>query len=246
MSKNKFECMLVATFVATSFLSPSLSYSQTTTARKIQTPNTSSELKSDTVDAKPEEKTTSKKKEEVEEKADDKEAAPSGTTSAAPRRLQQHGLGLGLGQTTLFGDYGKHGQDKITVDLLYSYAASYSFDLLVDAHMSKHKDNSESMKLMALTGSIKGRVFEYDNFSPFLLGGLGFYAPQADRIGTGKTAQKVTFGLNFGGGVDLRLNDEFVIGAMAQMHCPFKVQQDRGSDLRGYYLKMMLTGMYLF
>lgn len=235
MSQTNFRT-LMATIVAISFLASSLSFAQGT-PRTIQTPDTNKEL----VDEKP-----SAPKSEETTSAEKPAPSSSGTTAAAPRRLQQHGIGLGLGQTFLFGNYGKHGDDKITVDLLYSYAASYSFDLLVDAHLSKHKDNSESMQLMGLTGSIKGRMFEYDNFSPFFLGGLGFYAPKAERNGQPDTTRKLTFGLNFGGGVDLRLNEEFVIGVMAQMHWPFKVQQDKGSDLKGYYMKLLLTGMYLF
>lgn len=239
--------MLMATFVAMSFLSPSLSQAQTNSARKIQTPDTAAELKdgtSKTPTAKNAPETAPKAKAPV--KVEENEEPSVSDNGPAPRRLRQHGLGLGIGQTMLFGNYGKYGQDKITADLLYSYAASHSFDLLVDAHMSTHKDNSEEMKLMGLAGSIKGRIFEYDNFSPYFLAGLGFYAPQADRDGTGHTTRKLTFGTNFGGGMDLRLNDSYVIGVMAQMHWPFKVQQDSGSDLKGYYMKLLLTGMYLF
>ena len=242
MSKTNFRIALMATFVAMSFSGPS--FSQTTnTPRKIQTPDTAAELK----DVAPKGKPAEAPKEKVtEEEPEELKSLSSEGTAPSPRRLRQHGLGLGLGQTFLFGNYGKYGQDKITADLLYSYAASHSFDLLVDAHMSTHKDNSEEMKLMGLAGSIKGRMFEYDNFSPYFLAGLGFYAPQADRDSTGKTTRKLTFGLNFGGGMDLRLNDHYVIGVMAQMHWPFKVQQDEGSDLKGYYMKLLFTGMYLF
>lgn len=247
MSQTNFRTTLVATFVAISFLSPSLSFSQDTksTPRKIQTPDTAADLKDSSVK---ETETAPKTKApvKVQESDDESVSESSGYGSPSPRRLRQHGLGLGLGQTFLFGNYGKYGQDKITADLLYSYAASHSFDLLVNAHMSTHKDNDEEMKLMGLTGSFKGRLVEYDNFSPYFLAGLGFYAPQADRDGTGKTTRKLTFGLNFGGGMDLRLNENYVIGVMAQMHWPFKVQQDEGSDLKGYYMKLLLTGMYLF
>lgn len=224
--------------VAMSFFKTTTSFAQATTPRQIQTPDTSKELVNESKPATP-------KRAQVEN-VQEEPVAPSGSSAAAPRRLQQHGIGLGLGQTFLFGNYAKHGEDKITVDILYSYAASYSFDLLIDAHLSEHEDNNESMTLMGLTGSIKGRMFEYDNFSPFFLGGVGFYAPRAERDGEADTTRKLTFGLNFGGGVDLRLNDEFVIGMMAQMHWPFKVEQDRGSDLKGYYMKLLLTGMYLF
>ncbi len=213
---------------------------------KIKTPNTSKELAPD--------RSTAPKETSVE----DQDPAPSKSSgtynpqinAGAPRRLQQHGLGLGLGQTFLFGNYAKHGTDKITLDLLYSYAASYSFDLLVNAHMSEHKDENERMKVMGLTTSIKGRMVEYDNLSPYFLGGLGFYAPRAKReIGTDTkwSTQKVTFGLNFGGGVDLRLNEHYVIGVLGQLHWPFKIEQEAGqADLKGYYFKLLMTGMYLF
>jgi hypothetical protein len=241
MSKSNFRILLMA-LVAMSFFKPSNSLSQTSTPRKIQTPQTSSEFSGDVKPAKPRRSQVESTEHEVREEP---RSYPS-TQAPAPRRLQQHGIGIGLGQTFLFGNYAKYGQDKITVDFLYSYAASHSFDLLVDAHISEHKDNSERMKLMGLTGSIKARVFEYDNFSPFFLGGLGFSAPQAERNNDSDTTRKLTFGLNFGGGVDLRLNDNYVIGILAQMHWPFKVQQDQGSDLKGYYMKLLLTGMYLF
>lgn len=226
--------------VAMSFFKASLSLAQAEKQKafspKIKTPDTSKEFKED----KP-----IKSSKEVEEELDDA-PAPSSSTSASQRQVQQHGIGLGLGQTFLMGNYAKHGQDKITLDLLYSYAASYSFDLLVNAHMSEHEDGRERMKVMGLVTSIKGRVVEYDNFSPYVLGGLGFYAPRAKRDGTGWTDQKITFGLNWGGGVDLRLNDRVVVGVLGQMHWPFKVQQDSESDLKGYYMKLLITGMYLF
>lgn len=237
----------MAAFAAMCFLSPSISLAQGTASSdsrpkafspKIKTPNTASELS-----------TKEEKKVSVED-VEERDANPLPINGGAPRRLQQHGLGFGLGQTFLLGNYSKHGNDKITVDVLYSYAASYSFDLLVNAHMSEHKDESEKMRLLGLTSSIKGRFVEYDNLSPFFLGGLGFYAPQARRNkstgGTKWTDQKVTFGLNFGGGVDLRLNEHYVVGVMGQMHWPFKLQQENQSDLKGYYFKLLITGMYLF
>ena len=239
--------------VAMSCFSPSLSLAQGTQPKafssKIKTPNTSQELINDN---KPTAKSEKVEVREIKEDGEEREASTNfsnNSSSSAPRRLRQHGLGLGLGQTFLLGNYKKHGQDKITADILYSYAASYSFDLLVDLHMSESKDQSEKMRVMGLATSIKGRVVEYDNFSPYVLGGLGFHAPTARRRINGtlkNTDQKMTFGLNFGGGLDLRLNDEFVVGVMGQMHAPFVTKQDDQPDLRGYYFKLLITGMYLF
>lgn len=230
--------------VAMSFFKAPLSFAQDKPkafTNKIKTPNTKTELLNE--DKEPPRESSREVREDR-----DTETTPTYHSGAA-RRLRQHGLGLGLGQTFLLGNYSKYGEDKITVDALYSYAASYSFDLLVNAHMSEHKDKNERMKVMGLTTSIKGRLVEFDNFSPFFLAGLGFYAPKAKREVDGSnkwTDQKVTFGVNFGGGADLRLNESYMVGIMGQMHCPFKVAQDSGSDLKGYYFKLLLTGMYLF
>lgn len=231
--------------VAMSFFSPSLSLAQTKpspdSSFKIKTPNTKKQLLEDKTAPAP---APSKTEEEPED------VAPSSPSSGSTRRLHQHGLGIGLGETFLLGKYGKYGEDKITADILYSYAASYSFDILVNAHMSEHKDKSERMKVMGLTGSIKARYVEYDNFSPYFLGGLGFYSPRAKRkVSNGDNEwsdQKVTFGLNFGTGVDLKLNDNYVVGVMGQMHWPFAIKQDDGPDVKGYYFKLLITGMYLF
>ena len=241
MSNKNFSILLMA-LVAMSFFRPSFSLAQATAPRaftpKIKTPDTSKELAP-----------SHDEKKVIPEEPQEAPSATFSSDSGSPRRLQQHGLGLGLGETFLLGNYSKHGSDKITLDLLYSYAASYSFDLLVNAHVSEHKDQSERMKLMGLTTSIKGRFVEFDNLSPYFLGGLGFYAPSAKR-NTGTTSkwsdQKISFGLNFGGGVDLRLNEHYVIGVLGQMHWPFNVQQENQSDLKGYYFKLLMTGMYLF
>lgn len=238
MSKKKISMILMALVAMSFFKSPLYAQSSRAFSPKIKTPETKKELIND------EKEQDSKKEESVEE-----EAPKAASSSSAQRRVQQHGLGLGLGETFLLGNYAKHGSDKITADLLYSYAASYSFDLLVNAHMSEHKDKNERMKLLALTTSIKGRVVEFDNFSPYVLGGLGFYAPKAKRdtaTGAEWTDQKITFGLNFGGGVDLRLNENYVVGVLGQMHWPFTIKQDSQSDLKGYYFKLLITGMYLF
>jgi hypothetical protein len=244
---NKKSFALMAAFAAMSIFSPSVSFAQATQKAftpKIKTPKTSDELK----EAKPSKKSSVEDAESaVEEKPEAEAPRSSGhQASGSPRRMRQHGLGLGIGQTFLFGDYADHGEDKITADLLYSYAASYSFDLLLDAHMSEHEHKGEKMKTQGMAASIKARMVEYDNFSPYVLGGLGFYAPRAKRDGHGWTEQKVTFGLNFGGGVDLRLNDNYVVGILGQMHWPFTVKQDEGGDLKGYYFKLLITGMYLF
>jgi len=208
-------------------------------APKIQTPTTKDEL-------------VNKEKPTAKTEAPAAAEAPvevESSTAPAPRRLHQHSFGVGLGETFLLGKYSDYGKDKITMDLFYTYAASYSFDLMINAHYSTHEDDREEIKVMGLNGGIKSRLFEFDNFSPYILGGLGFYAPRAYRKAGGNyewSSQKVTFGTNFGGGVDLRLNDQWTVGALGQLHWPFKVEQNDGPDVKGYYFKLMLTLAYSF
>jgi hypothetical protein len=229
-----------------SFFSPS--FAQKTAAPAIKTPSTQSEL----INKEPVKETTAapaEKTETTSTPAASEEIAPSGSSAPAQRRLQQHGLGIGIGQTFLLGKFADHGENKITGDLLYTYSASYSFDIMVNTHYSNHQDGKERVNLMGLNAAIKSRMFEFDNFSPFIFGGLGFYAPKVKRVINGTTKwsdRKASFGLNFGGGADLRLNDQYVVGAMAQFHWPFNQNQTGQPDVKGYYLKLLLTLSYLF
>lgn len=249
MKSNKNTHRLATLVVASFFSTTLLAQSQAPKAftPKIKTPNTSQELKSEGK-ASPSASTLSEPEEKSSSSSSGGYSSP-GVLSASPRQLRKHGIGIGLGQTFLLGNYADYGDSKITADVLYTYAASYSFDILVNAHYSKHKSKTEKMRLPGLDMAIKARLFEFDNFSPFVLGGLGFYAPQAKRnmFGTTKWSdQKFTFGMNLGGGLDLRLNDNYVVGILGQLHWPFTVKQNDQSDLKGYYFKLLITGMYLF
>jgi len=164
---------------------------------------------------------------------------------AAEREIHKHAIGIGLGQTFLVGQFEKYGDNKITGDILYTYTASYSFDLLINLHSSHHKYADKEVWLRGYSMSIKARSYEFDAFSPYLLGGLGFYSPQISNNGN-KSKVKNTFGFNFGGGADLRLNHKSVVGIMIQYHKPFEIKQEETADVRGSYLKLLLTAMYLF
>lgn len=162
------------------------------------------------------------------------------------REVQKHGVGIGLGETFLLGKFEDQGDHKVGLyDLYYTYVASYSFDLLVNLHKSIHRYKKKEVDLEGYTMSIKGRYFEFDQFSPFLMGGLGFYKPVVDN-GSKRSKAKNTFGMNFGAGLDLRLNDNIVIGVLGHFHKPFDVKQEEMTNVRGYYFKLLLTAMYLF
>ncbi|MBF0366626.1 MAG: hypothetical protein HQK50_13720 [Oligoflexia bacterium] len=160
-----------------------------------------------------------------------------------------HTFGLGLGETFLMGNFDKHGDDAITADLLYTYSASHSFDLFADFHRSKHKKAQEKVILQGAAAGIKGKMYHFDAFSPFVVGGLGFYRPRVTRtvLGNyGESGAKTSFGFMLGGGLYLRLNKSVTVGMLALYHDPFDVKQDVGPKVSGAYFKLMLTASYAF
>lgn len=175
----------------------------------------------------------------------DEEKATTQAPSGSTREIHKHAIGIGLGQTFLLGQFENYGDNKITGDFLYTYTASYSFDVLVNIHFSDHSFKNKRVKLAGYVMSIKARSYEFDAFSPYVLGGLGFYAPQIID-GDEESEIKNTFGFNIGGGVDLRLNEKVIIGLMTQFHKPFEVKQEETSNIRGSYFKLLLTAMYQF
>ncbi|PIP95253.1 MAG: hypothetical protein COW00_13965 [Bdellovibrio sp. CG12_big_fil_rev_8_21_14_0_65_39_13] len=192
-------------------------------------------------------KETAKKvsKGEIEEDT----SSPAPTYAAASGAVNLHSIGLGLGQTFLNGKFQDNGEDKITADLLYSYSASNSFDLLADFHYSKHEFRGRYVRLTGLALGIKAKIFNFDAFSPFVVGGLGFYAPMVKRpVGNDlvESKSKIVFGNHIGLGAELRLNRRVTMGVMAQIHNPFDVKQEIGPEVEGSYGKLLIYGMYSF
>jgi hypothetical protein len=163
--------------------------------------------------------------------------------------LKVHSVGVGIGQTFLSGDFKDHGEDKITADLFYNYSASHSFDFLANFHYSNHEYRTREVTSTGLALGIKAKMFNFDAFAPFAVGGLGFYAPKMKRVIDGvlvESKSKITFGYHFGAGVDLDLNDRVAVGAIGMVHNPFDVKQDDQADVEGSYYKLLLTAFYKF
>jgi len=195
---------------------------------------------------------TSEENQEAESQASDVSQVFKGKkNSGGSGNNSTHGFGLGIGQTFLLGDYSDHGSDDLTADIFYRYKASYSFDLLVNFHTSTQKDSNdqEKMDLMGLTTGIKARYFNFDNFAPFLIGGLGFYQPKATRYINGalvNSETKTTLGVHFGGGAELNLNQRYSFGLQGIYHYPFRIKQDSQPSLSGSYFKLMMILFYNF
>jgi hypothetical protein len=178
-----------------------------------------------------------------------KEIPHEGSSPSDDNILKLHSLGVGLGQTFLNGDFEASGDDSITADLYYSYSASYSFDLVTNVHHSAHKLGNKKTELNGLAVGIKGKGYQFDSFSPFILGGLGFYDPRVTREVNGslkKSKSKVVFGTHFGLGVELRLNRHFLLTIMAHYHNPFDVKQELDPEIEGSYHKLLIILSYSF
>lgn len=181
-----------------------------------------------------------------------KAAALPAASNDSPRpkgSLNVHSLGFGLGQTFLNGDFDDNGEDKITFDILYNYSASHSFDLLIDLHSHKHSFKGRYVRLTGLAAGIKAKLYNFDNFAPFAVAGLGFYAPKTKRFINGvfiESESKVVFGIHLGAGGELRLNDKFTVGLLGQYHNPFDIKQELAPDVEGSYFKLLITGFFHF
>ncbi len=164
-------------------------------------------------------------------------------------QLHKHSIGIGIGQTFLRSDLGDNGNDKITPELYYNYSASYSFDFLANLHYSSHEFLNRQSKARGLALAIKGKGFQFDAFSPFVLAGLGFYLPSAKRLINGvptDSRSQLVFGVNVGAGVELHLNNEITVGVIAHYHDPFDVRQDIGGPLEASYMKLLILASYTF
>jgi hypothetical protein len=171
-------------------------------------------------------------------------------TTENPPAFFKHGLGLGIGQTLLFQDFADHGDDELAFDLFYQYRASYTFDFLANFHTNTYKkDDNQKTDITAFTLNIKGRLFDFDAFAPFLSGGLGMYWARVTRYRGAvlqQSEKESVLGLNFGLGADLQLNEHFSFGFAAFYHQPFNVKQDTQESINGSYMRLMATAFIHF
>ena len=174
----------------------------------------------------------------------------SNNESIIPGSIHKHSIGFGLGQTFLRSDLADNGNDKITPEIYYNYSASYSFDFVANLHYSNHTYLNRESTIKGLALAIKAKGYQYDAFSPFILGGFGFYLPSVKRPSANgdivETRTQLVFGVNLGAGVELRLNNEVTVGVIAHYHDPFDVRQDTGAKLEASYMKLLMTASYTF
>lgn len=168
---------------------------------------------------------------------------------AGSNDINKHSLGVGVGQTFLNGEFKELANSSITADFYYTYSASYSFDFMANLHYWTQDKGQTKVRTLGIAPAIKGKFYQFDNFSPYALGGLGFYNPQVKReIDNVYRESESTwvFGYHFGAGVELKLNEKFSIGALLHFHNPFDVKLDSEADVEGSYQKLLITSFYTF
>lgn len=179
------------------------------------------------------------------------QSSPTRSNGRSATKINSHNIGIGVGQTFMKSDFKSLGDDKVAIpDLYYTYTASRSFDFLANFHTSEHSIENQKITTTGLALAIKGRVYQYDNFAPYLVGGFGFYRPKVKRLLDGQSLVnsegKFTFGMNMGAGAELILNDRVTVGTILHFHNPFSVQQDNQPEVNGSYYKLLLTALYSF
>ena len=96
-------------------------------------------------------------------------------------------------QTFLKGKFDDYGEDKITWDLIYTYAASHSFDFIADFHSNKHEFRQQWVQTTGLVSlGSSAKIYQFDAFAPFVTGGLGFYQPKVRRFVNGVLTESET------------------------------------------------------
>tara|TARA_R110002072_G_scaffold534_3_gene3679 strand:- start:50177 stop:50842 length:666 start_codon:yes stop_codon:yes gene_type:complete len=182
-------------------------------------------------------------------KAQETKPEASAPEARIPNALKLHSVGVGVGQTFVHGDFDNYGEDKITADIIYTYSASHSFDFMANFHYSKHEFRQTYSLIRGLALGIKAKIFNFDSFSPYVVGGFGFYSPRIKRPVNGvvrESESKVVFGDHLGLGAELRLNRMFTTGVLIHYHNPFDVKQEVGSEVEGSYFKLLITVLYSF
>lgn len=155
-------------------------------------------------------------------------------------KIDKHTVMLGVGQTFLTGDeFNYFGSDSLTLDFFYIYTPNKSkpFDLVSNFHWHNLKNRNRELNIRSTNFSFRYKFTQFQEFKPYLMGGLGFYNLQSSRNEKSKTV----LGNTLGAGVDLNLNKNLTIGLNLQHHNPFDATFNTGRTLDGSYNKIMLT-----
>ena len=166
----------------------------------------------------------------------------------------EHGVGLGLGQVLLMGDFAKNFSDSLGFQGIYSYEASQVFGLLVNLSLSSHSnaDASNTLSLKALSPNLRINLAYIDKLVLYTFGGFGLVKAD-EKIGA-LQGSVTTLGFNLGAAFYLALDKHFQFGTQLSFHNVFgktdpttvTATNPNGLSVGGTYLGLFLNVMYIF
>lgn len=166
----------------------------------------------------------------------------------------QHGVGLGLGEVLLMGDFAKNFDNSIGFHGLYNYDASALFGLLVEVtygSFSGGAANANSLSIMGLTPHLKINLAYIDKLIVYSLVGFGLYKV-SEKIGT-IDAGVTTLGFDMGAGVNLALDQHILFGTQLAFSNIFGktdsatvTSTSPGLSVGGTYIGLFLNFIYVF
>lgn len=167
-------------------------------------------------------------------------SVPHGRVEA---KAGDHGVGLGVGQVMLMGDWSDHVSDAIGFNLKYSYEASEMFGVMADIHYSSHSNALETntLGLKGLTPNLRVNLAYIDKLVVYGFTGFGLFLVDQKR-GT-VSASTMTLGFDLGAAANLTLNDHFQFGTQFSFHNIFE-KTARSTTAGGEVVTTPIGGTY--
>ena len=150
-----------------------------------------------------------------------------------PKGPKKHKVMFGIGQLFLFSDFSEKGNDKITSDLEYIYMSQEKFDVTLNTHFFSTERRNQDIHVWAVAPSIKYNLYKKESVTFYGKGAFGFYNIEVED-------SKWVFGTNLGTGVEVDLNDKYVVGMKWDYHMPFEVRYSDGTEVDGSYMRLLI------
>ncbi|MEW6055610.1 MAG: outer membrane beta-barrel protein [Bdellovibrionota bacterium] len=165
----------------------------------------------------------------------------------------EHGVGLGLGQVLLMGDFAKNFSDSLGYQLTYSYEASAMFGLLATLSMSSHSDatGDNSLDIKGFTPNLRINLAYVDKLVIYAFTGFGLFMVD-ETIGE-QAGSVTTLGFDMGTSLNLALDKHLQFGTTLSFHNIFGktdpatvTDSSPGLSIGGTYLMLSLNFFYIF
>lgn len=174
-----------------------------------------------------------------------KDYSESRSAPKMPFSPDSHNLGIAVGQTFLMGGPTQAG-DALGFQGQYTYGVSRLLGF--DSSLGRSSHRSGEYSITSVRGGARVHLGHYDQMVPYLQAGVGFFKPSLSNPNE-TTYTSILFGVYAGGGLDLRISDQFFFGAVGNINQVFgsqRVVANRSVNLGGSSLQFMGRVGYTF